>query len=79
LTVKLEHLETLIQKFGDYCEDCITDDHLIKSVKVDTKIYEHEREDNILAKIDKLAPFGEGNKEPVFLLENVHIHKIEKV
>jgi len=52
---------------------------LIKSVKVDTKIYEHEREDDILSKIDKLAPFGEGNKEPVFLLENVSINKIEKV
>jgi len=79
LTVKLEHLEILIQKFDDYCNNCITDNHLIKSVKVDTKIYEHEREDNILAKIDRLAPFGEGNKEPVFLLENVSINKIEKV
>ncbi len=79
LTVKLENLEILIHNFSEYCEAIITDDHLIKSVKVDTKIYEHEREDDILSKIDKLAPFGEGNKEPVFLLENVSINKIEKV
>lgn len=79
LTVKLENIDTLIQKFSEYCEESITDEHLIKSVKVDTKIYENEREDDILSKIDKLAPFGEGNKEPVFLLENVSIHKIEKV
>lgn len=79
LTVKLKNLDTIIKKFSDYCEDIITDDHLIKSVKVDTKIYEHEREDTILSDIDKLAPFGEGNKEPVFLLENVSIKKIEKV
>jgi len=64
---------------NDHCEACITEKNLIKSVKVDTKIYEHEWEDNILGDIDKLAPFGEGNKEPVFLLENVHIRKIEKV
>lgn len=48
-------------------------------MKIDTKIYEHEREHHTLNKIDKLAPFGEGNKEPVFLLENVSIQKIEKV
>jgi len=79
LTVKLEHLDNLVHKFNEYCEERITDDQLIKSVKVDTKIYEHERDNHVLAKIDKLAPFGEGNKEPVFLLENVSISKIEKV
>ncbi len=79
LTVKLEHLDELIAKFNDHCDKCITEKHLVKSVKVDTKIYEHERENVILEKIDKLAPFGEGNKEPMFLLENVHIQKIEKV
>ncbi len=79
LTVKLENLDTLIQKFNDYCEQCISDDHLIKSVQVDTKIYEHERNNATLTNIDRLAPFGEGNEEPIFLLENVSIQKIEKV
>lgn len=79
LTVKLEHLDELIEKFYAYCEDRITENHLIKSVQVDTKIYEHEWDDATLKKIDQLAPFGEGNEEPMFLLENIHIKKIEKV
>jgi len=79
LTVKLENLDKLIKKFNDYCEQCISDDHLIKSIKVDTKIYEHERNNATLTNIDRLAPFGEGNEEPIFLLENVSIKKIEKV
>ncbi len=79
LTVKLENLDTLIEKFHTYCEACITEENLIKSVKVDTKIYEYERENTILKKIDQLAPFGEGNQEPIFLLENVTIQKIEKI
>ncbi len=79
LTVKLENLDMLIENFSNYCEENIANDHLIKSVKVDTKIYENEWEESILADIEKLAPFGEGNKEPVFLLENISIHKIEKV
>jgi single-stranded-DNA-specific exonuclease len=79
LSVKLENLDELIQRFNTHCEQCINDKNLIKSVKVDTKIYEHERDNETLANIDKLAPFGEGNKEPVFLLENIKIKKIEKV
>ncbi len=79
LSVKLENLDALIERFNNHCEEIISDDHLIKSVNVDTKIYEHERNDDTLTKIDRLAPFGEGNKEPVFLLENVSIQKIEKI
>lgn len=79
LTVKLEKLDTLIEKCNKYCEEKITDEHLIKSVKVDTRIYEHERDNKTFEKIDRLAPFGEGNKEPIFLLKDVHINKIEKV
>jgi single-stranded DNA-specific DHH superfamily exonuclease len=29
--------------------------------------------------IEKLAPFGEGNEEPTFLVENISITKVEKV
>jgi len=79
LTVKLEHLETLIERLQTYCESHITEDNLIKSVSVDTKIYENERNSHTLAKINKLAPFGEGNEEPIFLLENITIQKMEKV
>ncbi len=79
LTVKLEHLDDLIERFNTYCEARITEDHLIKSVGVDTKIYEHERNNHTLTQIDRLAPFGEGNEEPIFLFEDIAIQKIEKV
>jgi single-stranded-DNA-specific exonuclease len=79
LSVKLEKLDEIIEDFQWYCNQCITDEKLIKSVKVDTKIYENERNNDILTNIDKLAPFGEGNREPVFLLENVTIEKIEQI
>lgn len=79
LTVKLDNLNTLIQKLNQYCEQCITDEHLIKSVSVDTRIYEDEWNNTTLSKIDKLSPFGEWNEEPIFLFENIKIKKIEKV
>jgi single-stranded DNA-specific DHH superfamily exonuclease len=46
---------------------------------VDTKIYQHERDNAVLAKIQQLSPFGEGNPEPIFLLEDIAIKKVEKV
>ncbi len=79
LTVKLANLDTLIQRFNQYCDAHITDEDLVKSLKVDTKIYAHERENDTLAKLDRLAPFGEGNEEPIFLVENIDIKKVEKV
>lgn len=79
LSVKLEHLDRLIVHFQNHCNACIEEKDLIKTVKVDTKIYHHERDNETLAKIQKLAPFGEGNPEPIFLLENVQIQKVEKV
>jgi len=79
LMVKLSNLDELIKNMHRHCNQCISEKNLIKSVKVDTKIYEHERNDTVFAKIDQLAPFGEGNKEPMFLLENVIINRIIKV
>ncbi|MFA7717676.1 MAG: single-stranded-DNA-specific exonuclease RecJ [Candidatus Absconditabacterales bacterium] len=79
LAVKLENLDKLIQRFQTHCNDCIQDHDLIKSIKVDTKIYQHEWDNEILGKIQKLAPFGEGNSEPVLLLEDITINKVEKV
>ena len=79
LGVKLENLDELKKRFECYCEKCITDEDIEKSLSIDTKIYPHERTTESLQSIHKLAPFGEGNTEPVFLLENVQIKKIEKV
>lgn len=79
LTIKLDNVDMLIKNFNEYCEKHINEDNLIKSMYIDTKIYEHERDDNILEKIDRLAPFGEWNEEPIFLLEDIIIKTIEKI
>lgn len=79
LSVKLEHLDQLIASFQRHCDACITETDLIKRVKVDTKLYHHERDNETLGNIQKLAPFGEGNPEPMLLLEDVQVTKVEKV
>ncbi|MFA5747618.1 MAG: single-stranded-DNA-specific exonuclease RecJ [Candidatus Absconditabacterales bacterium] len=79
LSVRLNNLDKLIKKFEKYCEIKITEENIVKSLSIDTKIYHDEWDNEILSKISKLAPFGEGNEEPVFLIEGIVINKVEKV
>lgn len=79
LAVKLENLPALIERFEAYCQSSIQDVDIVKIVKVDTKVYGHEWNNETLAQIQKLAPFGEKNPEPVFILEDITIQKVEKV
>lgn len=79
LTVSLHKLPELIDTLQQYCQNCIPEGQLEKSMHIDTKIYEHDRDPKILSQIEKLAPFGEGNEEPIFLIENIKIHQIQQV
>lgn len=79
LAVKEENLPILIERFKAYCKENIKEENMIKIIKVDTKLYAHEWNHETLQHIEKLAPFGEGNTEPVFSIENISIQKIEKV
>ncbi|MEF2175558.1 MAG: DHHA1 domain-containing protein, partial [Candidatus Absconditabacteria bacterium] len=78
LTVKLENLDTVCKIFEDYANSNIGD-NIQRIVEVDTKIYDNEINVNSLEKIHLLAPFGEGNQEPIFLIDKVNIGNIEKV
>lgn len=79
LSTTIDHFDEVIQIFKDYCNEKIKESDLEKTIKIDTKIYHEERWTEAIESIEKLAPFGEWNQEPVFLIENVAIHKIEKV
>ncbi len=79
LTIKLENLSKAQKAMEQYCENKISDQDLEKTIDIDTKIYPYEWNNETLSQIEKLAPFGEGNPEPVFLLENLIIQNIEKV
>ena len=79
LTVDLEHLDTVLSIFQNYCQSCITSEQLEKVIQVDTRLLSHEWNAEELSEIEQLAPFGEGNQEPNFLLEGIKVEKVEKV
>ena len=79
LTVDLEHLDTVLGIFQNYCQSRITSEQLEKVIQVDTCLLSHEWNAEELSEIEQLAPFGEGNQEPNFLLEGIKVEKVEKV
>lgn len=79
LTVELAHLDKVIQIFQEYCKNCIKDEDLEKVMQVDTVLLDHERNCQELKDIELLAPFGEGNQEPTFLLENIKVERVERI
>lgn len=79
LTIKLDNLEKFKKQVKDYCQNIISDEALEKTTYIDTYIDEKERDIETILWINKLAPFGEWNKEPNLLFKDIKINKIEKV
>jgi len=77
--VKLENLEALRERLYAYGKQSIHDDMMHQSLEVDTKLYHHEMNQETVKSINKLAPFGEGNEEPLFLIEDLTLTHVEKV
>lgn len=79
LSTTIQHFEEVLQIFKNYCNEKIKESDLEKTIKIDTRIYHEERWTECIENIEKLAPFWEWNQEPVFLVDNVIINKIERV
>ncbi len=79
LSVKLENLETLKQELYTYCKKITEDISLEKIIEVDTELKEKDLIPTSLQEVEQLAPFGEGNQEPTFLIKNITINKVDKI
>jgi len=79
LSVKLNNLADLQKFFEDYCNKKIKKTELKKIINIDTKLHKSEWKFTELSKLQRLAPFGEWNTEPIFLLEEIMIDNVEKI
>lgn len=79
LTVDVKNLDEMVERLQWYCKDTVQPQSLEKVIQVDTHLYAHEFEEKTMAWIGEFWPYGEGNAEPTFLLENLTITHIEKV
>jgi single-stranded-DNA-specific exonuclease len=78
LTVKLDNIDKFVEAVYKYWENILPEE-LEKLVFVDTEITEKDLLSEDINEVWKLAPFGEQNPQPTFLIKNVQIKKIDFV
>lgn len=79
VTVKAEHFVVFKKKLLSIAKDKIKTEDLVPEIGIDTVIKEEEINDEMLAWIGKLEPFGFGNSTPVFAILSAEIENIKKV
>jgi single-stranded-DNA-specific exonuclease len=79
MTFKLDHLDEIQKAMNEYAYEQRWEIEKKKTIIVDTHLHAHEYTSENLWLIEKLAPFGEGNREPLFLIPHATVTKIEKV
>lgn len=79
LSCTIDKLPEVIEHMQQYCAAYITPADLESPIEVDTLLYDDEWTKDELDGIEKLAPFGIGNEEPILLLEKLIVTDIERV
>jgi len=77
-TVKEENYEAFIDKVRESFSN-VTDDELEVNLFIDFEINPNQITFELLDNINRLAPFGVGNEEPVFLMKELSIDSIKLV
>lgn len=78
MNLKIADLPLLKQLLKQYSLN-ITPSQTKKTINIDTVIHPHERNQDTLAPLEHMEPFGKQNEEPIFVLQNTIIKSVEKV
>ncbi len=79
LTVKNEHIEAFYEKLNGIIEKKLEGIVVEPEILIDMKLSPYHITPQLVSEIGKMAPFGEGNREPVFLLENMSVQSVRMV
>lgn len=71
LTVEAAQLEALRSAFTKVADERLCDEDLIPRCKVDAVVRLNELDEQAVVALERLAPFGAGNPEPVLVLRNM--------
>lgn len=79
LTIKTQDIDKLITALQNYADTIVVPSMLEKEITIDTVITPQDLDDSRLLEITKLAPFGEGNPEPLFIIKNATLTNTSSV
>jgi single-stranded-DNA-specific exonuclease len=73
LSIARENLEVFQNRFEDVVRQALAPDDLIPELTIDHELALNEISDRLIDEIESLAPFGNGNPEPLFMSRNVSV------
>ena len=77
--VKLEkkNLEEFRERFNEVVKSSVKEEDFIPEIYIDAEIDSKDITNEIMQWLEKLEPYGQGNKEPVFFMRNVYKYQVE--
>lgn len=79
MTIRNENLDAFYERFNALVEKQLTDVTTAPELWIDVRVKPEHVTLQLLRDVMLFAPFGEGNPEPVFLLENMRIEEMRLV
>lgn len=72
---KEDILHELRKRLNEYADSRMSEDDLSQKVELDMEITEADITDDLMEALDLLAPFGEGNPKPMFMVKGYYTRK----
>ena len=79
ITIKNKNLEKFYDKLEKIIDEELKGVDLSPEIKVDIEIFPEDISFDLVDDLKKMEPFGQGNKEPVFVLKNLIIQNLKWV
>lgn len=79
VSVKNENLEKFYEKMDRLISEQLEGVDLSEEIKIDAEISAEDLNFDLVEGLEKLKPFGEGNREPIFLIKNIIVKDAKAV
>ena len=79
ITAKNENLNAFFEKLNNIIEEELKDKDVSPVLEIDAEIFPKDLDFELSESLQKFEPFGQGNKEPVFLMKNLIVEDLRKV
>lgn len=73
VSVKNENLDKFYEKMNTLINEQLLGIELVAEIKVDGEVSSKDLNFDLMEALEKLAPFGEGNDEPIFIVKNLTV------
>ena len=79
VTVKNENLDKFFEKMNSIIEEELKDKDITPILEIDAEIFPKDLDFELTKALKEFEPFGEGNREPIFLMKNLEVSELKKV